>query len=71
MNRLMCFLTGGHRYSDANIRTQTAPDDFDIVILTNPCVKCGELSVFYMNVKNQLEKDIAEIKHRMKGGEQE
>lgn len=66
MNRLMCFLTGGHKYSDANIRTQTMPDDFNIVELTNPCVKCGTLSVFYMNVKKQIEKDIA----RKKGGEQ-
>lgn len=64
MNRLFCFLTGGHRYSDANTRSEIAPDDFDIVILTNPCVKCGELSVFYMNVKKQIEKDIA----RRKGG---
>ena len=67
MNRLMCFLTGGHRYSDANIRTQTMPDDFDIIELTNPCVKCGTLSVFYMNVKKQIAKDIA----RMKGGDTE
>lgn len=65
MNRLMCFLTGGHKYSDANIKAQTMPDDFNIVELTNPCVKCGALSVFYMNVKEQIEKDVS----RMKGGE--
>jgi hypothetical protein len=64
----MCFLTGGHRYSDANIKTETAPDDFNIVILTNPCVKCGELSVFYMDVGKQIENDIVEMKQRMKGG---
>ena len=51
MNSFMCFLTGGHKYSDANIRTQTAPDDFNIVEITNPCIKCGMLSVFNMNVK--------------------
>ena len=67
MNRIMCFLTGGHRYSDANIRTQHMPDDFDIIELTNPCIKCGTLSVFYMNVKKQIAKDMA----RMKGGVQE
>ena len=64
MNRLMCFLTGGHKYSDANIIAQTMPDDFNIVEIINPCVKCGTVSIFYMNVKKQLEKDIA----RMKGG---
>lgn len=62
MNRLMCFLTGGHKYSDKNIKTQTMPDDFNIVELTNLCVKCGTLSVFHMNVKKQIEKDIAELK---------
>ena len=65
MNRFMCFLTGGHKYSDANIRTQTMPDDFNIIEITNPCIKCGALSVFYMNVQKQIEKDIA----KMKGGE--
>lgn len=64
MNKLMCFLTGGHKYSDANIITQRMPDDFNMVEIINPCVKCGTVSVFYMNVKKQLEKDIA----RMKGG---
>lgn len=62
MNRLMCFLTGGHKYFDKNIKTQIMPDDFNIVELTNPCVKCGTLSVFRMNVKKQIEKDIAELK---------
>lgn len=66
MNRLMCFLTGGHKYSDKNIKTQTMPDDFNIVEITNPCVKCGTLLVFHMNVKKQIEKDIAELK----GGEE-
>jgi hypothetical protein len=65
MNRLLCFLTGGHKYSDANIRIQPMPDDFNIVEITNPCIKCSTLSVFYMNVQEQIEKDNA----RMKGGE--
>jgi len=65
MNRIMCFLTGGHKYSDTNIRTQTMPDDFNIVELTNPCVKCGSLSVFYMNVQKQIGKNDV----KLKGGE--
>ena len=62
MNRFMCFLTGGHKYSAANIRTQTMPDDFNIVEITNPCMKCGTLSVCYMNVQKQIKKDIAQKK---------
>ena len=64
MNKIMCFLTGGHRYSDANIRTQTMPDDFNIIEITNHCVKCGAVSVFYMNVGKIIAHDMA----RMKGG---
>ena len=67
MNRFMCFCTGGHKYSDANMTAEIAPDDFNTVILTNPCIKCGSLSVFYMNVKEQIAKDSA----RMKGGDTE
>ena len=62
MNKLMCFLTGGHKYSDANIIAQTMPDDFNIVEIINPCIKCGTVSVFYMNVKKQLEKDVVRMK---------
>ena len=65
MNRLMCLLTGGHKYSDANIRTQADPDDWGIVTITNHCVKCGGLSVFRMNAGKIIEHDMA----RMKGGE--
>ena len=67
MNRFACFLTGGHKYFGANIRTQTMPDYFNIIEITNPCVKCGTLSVFHMNVKKEIETDIA----RMKGSEAE
>ena len=64
MNRLFCKLTGGHRYADANIRTQTMPDDWRIVEISNPCIKCGCLSVFYMNVDAQIRSDA----EKMKGG---
>ena len=58
MNKFMCFLTGGHKYSDANMKTETSPDDNNIVVLTNPCVKCGDLSVVYMNVGKCIEKEL-------------
>lgn len=58
MNKFMCFLTGGHKYSDANMKTETSPDDNNIVVLTNPCVKCGGLSVVYMKVGKFIEKEL-------------
>jgi hypothetical protein len=42
------------------------PDDFNIIEITNHCVKCGTVSVFYMNVGKMIAHDMA----RMKGGEQ-
>lgn len=68
MNKIMCFLTGGHRYSDVNIRTQTMPDDFNIVEISNHCIKCGEPSVFLMNVGKIIEQDMARIKGGKKNG---
>lgn len=40
MNKIMCFVTGGHRYKDSNL--QNYIDDNDIVHFTNCCVKCGK-----------------------------
>lgn len=41
MNRLCCFLTGGHRYEDQNLICCSEPlsDDY---IIRNSCVKCGK-----------------------------
>lgn len=60
MNRFLCFLTGGHKYRDSNMTAQTTPDDFNTVTLSNPCIKCGTLSIFQMNVGAVLSKDLAE-----------
>ena len=40
MNRLFCFLTGGHKYENKNIETETVGDDY---IVKNACIKCGKL----------------------------
>lgn len=65
MNKLLCFLTGGHKYADKNIKTELIPDDTKHVILSNECVKCGEVSFFVMNVDTQIKHDMTALK----GGE--
>ena len=39
MNRLFCFLSGGHRYNDKNLEAQTVGED---CVITNVCIKCGK-----------------------------
>ena len=63
MNKLMCFLTGGHRYVDTGLKAQqqTNPDWFT---MRNECIKCGKVTEFELNVGAIIRADIA----KMKGG---
>lgn len=40
MNRLCCFLTGGHRYSDKTLMCRIVGDE---IVYKNLCVKCGKM----------------------------
>ena len=42
MNKLFCFLTGGHRYLDKNIISCPSDKKFHYTMLRNECVKCGK-----------------------------
>lgn len=51
MNKIMCFLTGGHRYKASNLQSNI--DDTYIVHFTNFCVKCGKeytYTIPYLNL---------------------
>ena len=39
MNRLLCLLSGGHRYEDKNLKTKTVGEK---CVITNVCIKCGK-----------------------------
>ena len=58
MNRLFCFLTGGHRYADTGLSAtqQTNPDWFTF---RNECIKCGEVTEFELNMGAIIREDIA------------
>ena len=64
MSRLLCFLTGGHRYADKNLVSYQHPNP-DFVTLHNECVKCGKEIEFDFCVGASIRADIA----KMKGGE--
>lgn len=53
MNRLCCFLTGGHRYADSNLRVL---EDWktDGIVYCNYCVKCGKQFRFRTSITNIL-----------------
>ena len=40
MKRLLCFLTGGHRYSDIKLRCRVVGSE---IVYKNLCVKCGKM----------------------------
>lgn len=58
MNRIMCFLTGGHRYRGENIETATHPHHSGWVLLSNRCVKCGKRVAFALDVDCQIKLDL-------------
>ena len=43
MNKLCCFLTGGHKYKSSNLECKF-DDDEGIAKFTNRCSKCGKVS---------------------------
>lgn len=63
MNRLLCFLTGGHRYADKNL-TAGQSEDPDFIVLRNRCVKCGKEYGVVINVKAII---AADMKRREEG----
>lgn len=65
MNKLMCFLTGGHRFEDKNIITYQHPNP-SYITLHNECIKCGKEIEFDMNVDAQLAADIKKMKEGKK-----
>lgn len=43
--RILCWLTGGHRYADANLTSVSMPEN-DATCFINHCVKCGKRTVY-------------------------
>jgi len=68
MNKVRCFLSGGHKYSDSNWvmteRIKTCQ-----VIFTNYCDKCGKMIDVPVSRRDIFSKDIDKILHSVSKGE--
>ena len=64
MRRFLCFVTGGHRYSDVNLTSKVVSNDPDMVELNNYCVKCGKTTVQHLNVGKIIEEEKNEKNER-------
>ena len=63
MREFLCWLTGGHRYADKNLKTLYHTDTRK-TLLWNYCVKCGIAYIFTINTDELVKRDIEEFKKR-------
>jgi hypothetical protein len=61
MNKLMCFLTGGHKFEDKNINSYRHQNP-NFITIHNKCIKCGKEFEFEFNYGIQLQKDLERLK---------
>ena len=53
MNKFLCCLTGGHRYSDLNLISIYLPEKKEMRFI-NPCMKCGKPYMIGIPEKNLM-----------------
>ena len=66
MNRLLCLLSGGHRYEDKNLKAKTVGKE---CVITNVCIKCGKKYKTHLLWKDILRGE--ELMEHIKEGEEE
>ena len=63
MNKVICWLTGGHRYSAMNLKSSYNHYTGQS-ILANRCVKCGKKITVTIDVDEIIKKDMEEFEKR-------
>ena len=63
MNRLFCWLTGGHRYDDKNLKTYYNPNTRKS-FMWNYCTKCGIAYLSKIDTGEIVKRDMEEFKKR-------
>ena len=63
VRRLLCWITGGHKYADKNLRTLYDQEDRKS-LMWNYCVKCGIAYLFKINTDEIVKRDLEEFKKR-------
>ena len=66
MNKLCCFLTGGHRYDPSKVLSCSGTMD-RVILLRNFCVKCGKMITFEF-AQELIDKDLEEYRRRIRFG---
>lgn len=64
MKRFFCWLTGGHKYEDKNLKS-TYFRGKGITHFTNRCIKCGKNYHFLIDTDRIMQKDLELFKQRM------
>ena len=57
MNKVFCWITGGHRYADMNLESAYNPYTGQS-LLVNRCVKCGKKIIATIDTKKIIERDM-------------
>lgn len=68
MNKIICFLTGGHRYKSADLECKF--DDDGVVRFVNHCDKCGkiyEVSIPQTSILRNFRKEANDDTQNCKG----
>ena len=63
LREFLCWLTGGHRYADMNLKSFYSPDSRNS-LMWNYCVKCGSAYLFEINTDEIVKRDMEEFKKR-------
>lgn len=63
LRELLCWLTGGHKYADSNLRTMYSPETRES-LMWNYCVKCGIAHLFKINTDEIVKRELKEFKKR-------
>lgn len=64
MNRLFCWLTGGHRYNDGNLVTHT-DHKTRYTGLSNHCIKCGKRYSYLIDTEKLIQAEMERVNELM------
>jgi hypothetical protein len=63
LREFLCWLTGGHRYADINLKSGYNPFTGQY-LLVNRCVKCGKKFTDTIDIKEIIKRDMEEFMER-------
>lgn len=63
LRRLLCWITGGHKYADMNLKTYYDTENGKS-LMWNYCVKCGTAYLFKINTDEIVKRELEEFKKR-------